>query len=33
MVDKWKTEHKQTRSFYEKKLVHFETENNMLKEK
>ena len=33
MVSKWKNEHKETRSFFEKKLGGLETENGMLKEK
>jgi hypothetical protein len=33
MVSKWKNEHKETRSFFEKKLAGLETENGMLKEK
>lgn len=33
MVAKWKNEHKETRSFFEKKLSGLETENGMLKEK
>merc|ERR1711861_94235 len=33
MLEKWKIEHKETRSFFEKKMSSFETENAMLKEK
>lgn len=33
MVNKWKNEHKETRSFFEKKMSGLETENGMLKEK
>ena len=33
IVDKWKEEHKQTRSFYDKTLKQLEVENRMLKDK